>query len=285
VTANQTNSLINNATLFSLLTQNTNRMKAIHAYLLTASFAITHFLHAQTNGLENPGGLRLGVHGGTMVYRGDLSNNFFGSFDALHPAFGVNLTKSISPYLSARLDFSVGRLSSNEANQSTPSWKKFRNFSFSTPVTELALSLQWNILGDYNTNAISAVSPYVFVGASVNFLNIERNWRNIDTSAFDSKSNVLQGLGADTLTALPSTLFMLPVGAGISAQLSNTISIYGEASFRLGFSDYLDGFSAAANPKQNDNYYSAVLGLRFQLGGGGGSSKYGCPKWQSKFEY
>ena len=67
---------------------------------------------------------------------------------------------------------------------------------------------------------------------------------------------------------------MIPVGAGIRYNLSPRIALTAEGSYRLVFTDYLDGFSVAANPKQNDHYHTMNVGVVYRLGK---KNKLDCP--------
>ena len=49
---------------------------------------------------------------------------------------------------------------------------------------------------------------------------------------------------------------VIPVGAGIKWMVTPCIAVNAEATLRISFSDYIDGFfSYAANPKRKDAYY------------------------------
>ncbi|MDB5210110.1 MAG: thrombospondin type 3 repeat-containing protein, partial [Sediminibacterium sp.] len=67
----------------------------------------------------------------------------------------------------------------------------------------------------------------------------------------------------------PRTLLVIPVGGGVRWMVSPRIAVNAEALMRFSFSDYIDGFSYAANPKHNDGYYGLSLGVGFILGENG----------------
>ncbi|MFI5133906.1 MAG: hypothetical protein ACHQEB_06190 [Chitinophagales bacterium] len=68
---------------------------------------------------------------------------------------------------------------------------------------------------------------------------------------------------------------MIPAGAGISYSVSQKLSLSVESMYRFTFTDYLDGFSQAANPKWNDHYYGYTIGLIYRLGV---RNKLNCPQ-------
>ena len=177
------------------------------------------------------------------------------------------LAKPFSPYLSWRASLLYGSVSADESRFSTPTWKQLRNFSFSSPVTELSATVQYNLYGDNGQETYHTLTPYLLAGAGVSFLHSKRDWSRLDTTAFSSKSQTQTGLGVDTLHTLPSVLPVIPVGAGIRWMVTPRFAVNAEATMRFSFSDYIDGFSYAANSKAKDSYYGLSLGVSFVLGG------------------
>ena len=210
-----------------------------------------------------------GISTGTFLYQGDLVRSPFGSFNGAKPMVQLWVSKPFTPYLSWRANLAIGSISADESAFAEPFWKQLRNFSFSTPVTEFTALVQYNFYGDNGKETYHTLTPYIMAGAGISFLNIHRDWSQLNTIAFDSKSSTQIGLGIDTLHALPSVLPVIPLGAGVRWSVSPTISVNAEATMRLSFSDYIDGFSYAAYPKAKDSYYSLSLGMSFMLGGNG----------------
>jgi hypothetical protein len=216
-----------------------------------------------------------GINAGTLLYQGDLIRSQLGSFKGAKPMLQVWLAKPFTPYLSWRASLLYGSVSADESSFSTPVWKRLRNFSFSSPVTEISAVLQYNLYGDNGQETYHTLTPYLMAGAGMSFLNIKRDWSRLDTTAFNSKSQTQTGLGTDTLHALPGVLPVIPVGAGVRWKVTPRFALNAEVTMRFSFSDYLDGFSYAANNKANDSYYSLSLGASFVLGGGNWLK---CPK-------
>lgn len=209
----------------------------------------------------------VGIQVGTLVYQGDLVTPNVGNLKSLYPSIGLNVSKGLDPYFSVRANFLRGKLSASEADFSTPAYRRQRNFSFSSSITEFSGLLVFNPFGQSERK----LSPYVFAGAGLTFLNVKRDWSRMDSTVFDSKSATAIGLGKDTLTSPPRVIAALPVGAGIRYNISPQFSLNLEGMFRFIATDYLDGFKYAANPKNNDRYYGLSLGLHYQIGG------YKCP--------
>jgi hypothetical protein len=214
----------------------------------------------------------IGISAGTLVYQGDLSANLKGDYKTLKPSIGLHVTRTLDRYFAVRAGLLLGKLITDEANYKTPDWKRHRNFKFSTPVTELSSTVIFNFLGENNSDNFHRVSPYVFAGAGATFLNIKRDWSNVDTTVFNSKSAVMVGLGTDTTHSLPGIIPVLPVGAGLRFIIGPQLSLNAEATYRFTANDYLDGFKYSGNPKRNDSYYGFSVGINYRFGG------YNCPK-------
>jgi hypothetical protein len=219
-------------------------------------------------------GLEIGVQAGTLIYQGDLSEGALGSYKSLHPAVGIYVSKSLDNYFAVRATLTRGKLSADESTIADPEWRQQRNFSFKTPVTEFYGSLVWQPFGKNNEENTRRLSPYLFAGAGISFLRIQRDWSRLNTNYFDAKSEVVTGMGYDTMHATPRVLPIVPVGAGVQYVISPRLALNLEGTYRFTTSDYLDGFKFSANANRKDNYYGVSLGLSFSLG----TNRYDCPK-------
>ena len=230
--------------------------------LITSSF-----LHAQIDLSK----YEVGLSGGVFVYQGDLTPQRLGSYKTLKPQFALHVYRILSPAFSVRLNINRGKLYGNDAKYNNPEWRQQRNFNFTTPVTELSLQGVWNILQARSPR----FSPYLFAGAGISFLKIKRDWSNMDPAVFGESSDVQAGLAVDVAKTLPRIIPVVPVGAGVRYALSDRFSLTGETSYRLSFTDYMDGFSKSANPDKNDHYLSHSIGIIYSFGKK--DKKLGCP--------
>jgi hypothetical protein len=221
----------------------------------------------------------VGVNAGAMIYQGDLTPSPFGSYKTASFTAGVSAAKILNSYFAVRANAIFGKLRGDDAKYSTPSWRQSRNLNFSTPVTEFSAQLLWNPFGNNSNEVGMRITPYLFAGAGVSFLNIKRDYSKIDTTVFTFNSKTQTGLKQDTAVTPPRSLFVLPVGAGLSFYLSPRWSLNYELGFRYTFSDYIDGFSYVANPNQKDFYHTQTLGLVYRFGGSAANDKLGCPKY------
>jgi hypothetical protein len=215
---------------------------------------------------------QFGVSIGTFVYQGDLAPSALGSYKTLKPAINLFASKLMSPSFALRGNLAFGKLKGDDAKYSSPAYRQQRNFYFTSPVVELSAIAEWNILG---RNYISrGLSPYLFAGIGYSFLKIKRDYSRLNTEYFSSESALMTGLPADAQHSLPHGLLVLPVGAGTRYYLSDRIGISAEISYRLMSSDYLDGFSKAANPTKSDHYYIYSIGALYRIGK---KNTLGCP--------
>lgn len=227
----------------------------------------TSFLHAQIDLSK----YEVGLSGGVFVYQGDLTPQRLGSYKTLKPQFALHVYRILSPAFSVRLNINRGKLYGNDAKYNNPEWRQQRNFNFTTPVTELSLQGVWNILQARSPR----FSPYLFAGAGISFLKIKRDWSNMEPAVFGESSDVQVGLAADAAKTLPRIIPVVPVGAGVRYALSDRFSLTAETSYRLSFTDYMDGFSKSANPDKNDHYLSHSIGIIYSFGKK--DKKLGCP--------
>jgi hypothetical protein len=214
-----------------------------------------------------------GANLGFVIYQGDLTPEQLGSFKTLKPAIGLYVSRILSPSFSLRTNLAYGHLYGDDALYSKPEYRQQRNFNFSSPVLEVSELLVYNIVGkNYDGKGFS---PYLFAGAGLSFLHIKRDWSKTNTNYFSPESSdIWAGLAADTAHMLPRVIPVIPIGAGIRYGITSSLFVVAESSYRLSFTDYLDGFSKAANPTKRDHYYINSIGLVYQPGR---KSWLGCP--------
>src|SRR5450631_3693152 len=245
--------------------------------IIRAKMALVFFIMLATQktlAQFTPSKWEIGINVGTLIYQGDLSENSFGYTNSLKPSVELWVSKSLDPYFSIRANLLLGSLGADESTYAGPVWRTHRNLKFNTSVTEVSAVLVWDINGKTYREGMRRFSPYLFAGAGFAILDVDRNWSRFDTTYFDSQSTAGQGLGMDTLHKTPTFLPVIPIGIGLRYMVSNQIFINAEATYRITSSDYIDGFSYAANPAKNDHYYGLTLGVSYRFGWTG----MGCPR-------
>lgn len=202
----------------------------------------------------------IGLTGGAFIYQGDLTPSPIGSYRTLRPAVNLFVNRILNSSFSLRTSLFYGRLSGNDAAYNHPAWRRQRNFSFKATALELSELLVWNA---WNTN--EKFAPYLFGGIGLSFLNISRNWNNFNGEFF-SAEDLASRLAEDLSHKPPKLIPAVPVGIGVQYSLTKNLSLIGETAYRLTRTDYLDGFSKAANPQLYDHYQSHMVGLLYKFG-------------------
>lgn len=232
-------------------------------------FALAVRLPAQTNLPK----YQFGLSAGFLVYQGDLTPQRLGSFRTQQFALGLQAARLLSSTLSVRAQLLRGRLRGDESIYDSPEYRQQRGFRFSSPLTEFTGQLVWNPAS--RNYADKGLSPYLFAGTGFAFLRVQRDWSRINAGYFEGADDLWNGLAVDTARSTPRIIPVIPVGAGVSYFFSRRLGINAEASYRLGYTDYLDGFSRAANPSRKDHYLHYAVGILYRTGK---KNTLDCPK-------
>ncbi len=238
---------------------------------ITATIIIS-LCYFQVAAQHNVAKYEVGAAISAFIYQGDLTTHRFGSVETTR--FGINLSgsKIISASFMLRTNLAIGRLKGDDAKYNNPAFRKQRNFNFRTPVFEVAQLLVWNLSGK-NYEDIG-LSPYVFGGAGLSFLKIKRDWSNFNAAYFGDGAALPNLIAIDAQHSLPKIIPVIPLGVGVRYGLTQNITINAESSYRLTYTDYIDGFSEAANPNKNDHYLTTSIGAIYRVGK---KNKLGCP--------
>ncbi len=177
-----------------------------------------------------------------------------------HPAGAFLLRKQVNQSFALRAQVVTGTISGNDKNRSA---NVARGYTFESPVNEFSLLAEYDFFGKRrNPEGIfkKMWSPYLFTGIGIALTNpkIDFNEKNNPTQAAN--------IAADKANA-KKRFNSLPLGVGVKYSLSEKMTLYAESGLRLVFSDYLDGISLTASPKQNDTYTFTGVGITFKLGG------------------
>lgn len=212
----------------------------------------------------------VGLSGGMYVYQGDLTSNPLGSFKTMSKGFGISVGKPITDALTARFVFNFSKLRGDDTKYS-PEYRQYRAFKFTDGVKELSLQAQYKIFA----GRAPRLQPYLFAGVGLSFMKIARDISGFTPSYFSDAENLATRIAED-MAATPKSTLVAPLGVGVMYGLSPKFSLTSELSYRLTRSDYIDGFSVAANPKRKDHYSSATIGIVYHVGRS--AKGIGCPK-------
>lgn len=249
--------------------------------------------------LFSQGKFDLGLFLGYAEHGGDVHS--WGRHGAMltenaHFAYGLRAKYKANENLGIRLNYWGSKISGQDINidNEYASGHARRNYTFESNLSELSLSLEYDILGHkrWNTEKLDVsdstldseektgmkyfkkqISPYIFGGFGLSFTD--------PTVNFNSEMNTR--ISTD-MANTEKTYIQLPIGVGLRFDVSENVYMGLEASSRIPLSDYLDGISEAANPDRNDSYQfiGATLGYRFgkmedRDGDGISDSMDGCP--------
>lgn len=198
---------------------------------------------------------------GASNFMGDVVEPRVFTLSETNMAYGLQLQRNISSNFGVRLSLLRGKLSGDDTNFAS---LQARAFSFENTVTEMGLSLVWEPWGQQrfaeSGRFSRIISPYVFLGAGINFSNPETDFSK--TTIDGNTSQIAEDQAADTQTAN----FTIPAGIGLRYDLSQAWTLGLELGLRPGFTDYLDGVSQAANPNKDDWYAIGGLNLTYRMG-------------------
>ena len=228
---------------------------------ILAIFGGVAIVYAQTNGIIK---YEIGISAGVFVYQGDLTPSRLGSYRTMKPGFGIFGSKILNNALALRGNFSIGNLKGDESKYTKPDFRQQRNFNFRSPLIELTAQLVWNPLSTNYSD--KGFSPYAFGGGGFSLLKVKRDWSKLNAEYFGATSSTITGLATDQQTTPPRLIPVVPMGVGIRYNFSSKFSAFAETSYRLTFTDYLDGFSKAANPDLQDHYLSHIVGIIYRIG-------------------
>ena len=217
--------------------------------------------------------LEWGILPSLFIYQGDLTPSHIGSYKTMKPGITVFVSKQVWERVSLRTNLAIGSLKGDDAKWNNPAWRQERALTFKTPLIEISELAVVNLLSN------TRLQPYVFGGIGLSLLKINRDWSRFNSVFFSNDSKALAGLAEDIQQSPPKRIIVLPAGVGAEYSLSEKMSLVAETSYRITFTDYLDGFSEVANPDKKDYYFSHSIGLSYQFGGTTAKGRLDCPKF------
>ncbi len=188
----------------------------------------------------------VGISAGTTNYKGDLDDNFALKFTK--PGLGFIGGYKFTPHMSARLTLNQGWMGASDAKAATDIPRRRRNLSFRSPLSEAALTFQYEFFANNRKFKYRpAYTPYIFGGVSVFAFNpqgkLGDTWYDLQPLGTEG-----QNLGGDCGYAdcpEPYSLVnvAIPFGVGLRYSLTERIDLNAEIGLRKTFTDYLDDVS------------------------------------------
>lgn len=204
--------------------------------ILIACVACSYQAMAQTE---------FGLFGGVANYGGELAPSRITPSE-LNASGGIFLRSHISKHFAVRGGFTIGRISGDDANQTSPDLIE-RNLSFRNDIYEFAFTGEINLVA---MERYKPVSPYLFIGVSAFYHNPK--------AFYDGRWVELQPLNTEGqgTSAFPDrkpyslTQIAIPMGAGVKFRLSDNTILAVEGGLRRTFTDYLDDVSSTYGVKE-----------------------------------
>jgi opacity protein-like surface antigen len=190
---------------------------------------------------------------GGMNYQGDIIPNKFSMKNAKlgYTIFG---RYNLSEKFALRLGYVGGSTGDDDSNY--PS-RGTRGYAFAGKINEVHLVGEWsptaatatrNEDGTYEIR--KQFTPYVFAGFAL---------------GGSSAATKIKTATATDETGAATTFWSVPLGVGFRYPISEKAKIGIELGMRYSGSDYLDGFSQRANPKNKDTYTFGAIKASFAL--------------------
>ena len=186
---------------------------------------------------------QLGLFFGVSDYNGDLLDK---PYRLSRPAGGISAGYQFSNQLTARVNATVGKI---EGADSVNAWRGLahRNLSFQSSISEVALTLEYNLRSAENLRW----TPFLFGGLAVYHYNPYAYNR-------EQQKVYLQPLGTEGqgLPQYPNrkpyalTRLAVPVGGGIRLFLTDHFLLAAQIGLRITNNDYLDDVSKTYVDKQ-----------------------------------
>jgi outer membrane protein OmpA-like peptidoglycan-associated protein len=216
----------------------------------------------------------MNISNGLIFYTGDIHSATI-AFKETHPCFAASIYYHLTDNFSSRGSLLYGQLSGSDLNYGTQHGN--RNFTFSSNIVEIAPSVLWEPWGHKKNVSLSTenykfgrLSPYIHLGFGILLIQPKVNY--FEESNFYLKNKITQ----DKLNTTQKH-FIIPFGIGWRYDLNSSWTIRGEGSFRVPFTDYLDGISLSANPLKNDWYSVATLSIGYKIKYNKDKDKDGIP--------
>lgn len=175
----------------------------------------------------------IGASAGVSWYNGDMNPNVFFGRNYMSNAYGLHFRKNLNKRFALKAQFNYGTLKASD-ELSTSSFQQNRNLSFTTPIYELATTIEFNFFEFDPLINRQRISPYTFIGLGTFRFNPSTE---VEGSVYE-----LQPLATEGKRYL-KTGISLPFGMGAKWAITDRIIANAEWGLRRTFTDYLDDVS------------------------------------------
>ena len=203
----------------------------VKLHLLTALAICLSFVSiAQKSGQRD---WEIGAAAGIAWYNGDLNPNVFFGRNYISNAYRVHFRKNLNKRFSWKTQFNYATLQASD-ELSNSSFQLNRNLSFTTPIYELASTIEFNFFEFDPLINGQRISPYTFIGLGAFRFNPSTE---VEGSVYE-----LQPLQTEGKKYF-KTGISIPFGMGFRWAITDRIIAEAEWGMRRTFTDYLDDVS------------------------------------------
>ncbi|TSD67567.1 porin family protein [Inquilinus sp. KBS0705] len=193
---------------------------------LTALLLLFIALNANAQTWEIGGGA------GAAGYIGDLNANPVKPSGA---SGGVFVKRNFNGYLGLKLNYALGQIGADDAKSSIEQFRN-RNLSFTDPLKELSILLEFNFMKYIPDAGHNRYTPYVYIGGGLASYN--------PRTIFNGQTIYLRWLRTEGQTKEYSkNAIVIPYGAGIKYNLGGKWTVAADVGYRYTNTDFLDDVS------------------------------------------
>ncbi len=182
---------------------------------------------------------QIGVSGGVMNCITDLGGKS-SVFKTMKPEGGFYIGAFYQRTIGARLEITWGSVTASDANAKSQGVRN-RNFSFASDISEISLLAEVHPL-DFSPNYNLPVSFYFLAGVG-NFSFNPKTKLNGQYVFLQPLHTEGQGFPKTGRPNYKLNQLMLPIGGGLSYEISSLLTVKGELIYRVLNTDYLDDVS------------------------------------------
>ncbi len=228
--------------------------------------------------------LSVGVSTGLAIYQGDVTERYYLHQRDYNPVVGGFIKLQVNDKISLRANYLRGEISGSDSNYPSVAWRMQRGFSFKSPITEMSVTAEWDIIKKYfrkrHSSKKQSFSLYLLGG--VGYLKTN------PVTDFNEPNPFFEDVSIDKFAEYNRKHLIIPIGLGIKWHITPDKTLSIESSNRITFTDYLDGISKTAQPKYRDWFLigSVSFSQQFSLSGKNNGNPYrvshtrvSCPRF------
>jgi hypothetical protein len=170
---------------------------------------------------------------GASGYMGDLNPNNPLKFSGI--AAGGFLQRNFNGYLSAKLNYTYGRIAGADSTSSNQQFRN-RNLSFATTLSEFSLIGEFNFMQYIPSISNNRYTPFIYLGVGVVGYNPQANY---DGQTYDLRPLMTE----DEAKPYSKTAIAIPYGAGFKYNIAGKWNLIADLGYRQPTTDYLDDVS------------------------------------------